>query len=197
MLNRFLALAVLAGVFAAAPLAVPASAAAQGNPQPTWNQGYNGWWPAGFGWPPATVQTANRQCSVTAYGPTFAVSSGAGGWVQRYGAGTSCQGGVGNKRLSVSDQVLGPDHKTWFTITGSTVNLRFSSSNPIHLIHARPASLGHVYRTVARATIIAPNRHAGCSLARPPDCTVSYHLTVLSRPIAPGTVLLPLPGGAH
>jgi hypothetical protein len=23
---------------------------------PTWNAGYNGWWPGGFGYPPVTVQ---------------------------------------------------------------------------------------------------------------------------------------------
>ena len=58
-------------------------------------------------------------CSVTAYGPTF--HSYPREWRRDYGAGTSCAEGVVVKTVTVSDQLLGPDQHTWYTITGSTV----------------------------------------------------------------------------
>lgn len=153
---------------------------------PTWNHGYNGWWPGGFGNPAFTVQAATRQCSVTAYGPTFRTPADAhGAWTQFYGAGASCQGGPGLKTLTVSDQVLGPGGKPWFTITGSTHTVGPTPANPVHLIYNRIAVLGHVYRSVADATIVAPNGHAGCSLHVPPDCTATYHLRAISKALAP------------
>ena len=85
---------------------------------PKWNSGYNGWWPGGFGFPPVTVQANGYPCSVTAYGPTFNFKGS--NWNQNYGGGTSCNQGVGVKTLVVSDQVLGPDGHTWFTITATS-----------------------------------------------------------------------------
>lgn len=162
------------------------AAAAGAQPVAAWNSGYNGWWPSGYGYPPVTVQAATKQCSVTAYGPTFRTPADfRGAWTQFYGAGTSCQGGVGVKKLTVSDQVLGPDGKTWFTITGSTHTVGPTGANPVHLIYNRIAVLGHVYRSMADATIVAPNGHAGCSLHLPPDCTATYHLRAISKPLAP------------
>jgi hypothetical protein len=152
----------------------------------TWNHGYNGWWPHGFGNPPVTVAAATKQCSVTAYGPTFRTPADSNGaWTQFYGAGSRCQGGVGLKTLTVSDQVLGPAGKTWFTITGSAHTVGLTRVNPVHLIYHLTAVLGHVYRSVAHATIVAPNGHAGCSLHVPPDCNANYHLRAISKPLAP------------
>lgn len=148
---------------------------------PTWNSGYNGWWPAGFGFPPVTVHAANYPCSVTAYGPTF--HSHSSGWTQDYGAGTSCAGGVGSKTLTMYDQVLGPDGHTWFTITGSMFTAGPTNGNPLRMIRNRAAYLGHAYRTVATAKLVVPNGHAGCSLNN--TCSQSIMITAISRPLAP------------
>lgn len=154
------------------------SAAAQ---TPTWNSGYYGWWPAGFGYSPVAVQAHGYPCSVTAYGPTFASNTGA--WSQSYGGGTSCAGGVGQKTLTIYDQVLGQDGHTWFTITGSKFNAGPVNSNPLRMIRKRPAYLGHVYRTVAVAKLVVPNGHAGCSLTN--TCAQTIAITAVSRPLAP------------
>src|SRR4051794_28830378 len=105
-------------VITAGMLLTAAVAAAASSPQPRWNSGYNGWWPGGYGYSPVTVHAKNYQCSLTAYGPTF--HSPKSGWTQDYGGGVGCAGGVGTKTMTISDQVLGQDGKTWHTITGST-----------------------------------------------------------------------------
>ena len=51
-----------------------------------------------------TVQAPTKQCSVTAFGPGFAFKPG-GHIVMNYGGGTSCQGGVGSKTVTVVEQV--------------------------------------------------------------------------------------------
>src|SRR5437870_5442333 len=94
-------------ILTAALLAVGA-AAASAQPVAAWNSAYNGWWPGGYGYAPVTVQAPTKQCSVTAYGPTFRTPADPRrAWTQFYGAGTSCQGGVGVKTLTVSAHVLG------------------------------------------------------------------------------------------
>lgn len=148
---------------------------------PTWNTGYNGWWPGGFGSPPLTVHAAHYPCSVTAYGPTF--RSPAGGWIGAYGGGTSCSGGVGEKTLTVYEQVRGPGGHRWFTISGSTVVVGPSETNPLRVIRHRRAFLGHEYRTVASARLVVPNGHAGCSLTNTCDETIT--ITARSRGLAP------------
>ena len=158
-----------------------ASAGAAAQTAPTWNSGYNGWWPAGFGYPPVTVQAPGYPCSVTAYGPTF--HSRASGWTQDYGAGTSCAHGVGVKSVTVSDQVLGADGRTWYTITGSAFTAGPTSGNPLHARRNRPAYLGHVYRTVATAKLVVPNGHAGCSINN--TCSQTIVITSASRSLAP------------
>jgi hypothetical protein len=148
---------------------------------PTWNSGYNGWWPGGFGYPPVTVQAPAYPCSVTAYGPTF--NTHAGAWNQNYGGGTSCASGVGQKTLTISDQVLGQDGRTWFTITGSTFTTGPISGNPLRTIRNRQAYLGHVYRTSVVAKLVVPNGHAGCSLTN--TCSQTIVVSGTSRPLAP------------
>jgi hypothetical protein len=148
---------------------------------PTWNSGYNHWWPKGFGYPPVPVQAPGYPCSVTAYGPTF--HSSKGGWTQDYGAGTSCTNGLGVKSLTVSEQVLGPDGKTWYTIAGSTFTAGPTDANPLRTIRSRPAYLGHIYRIVTTAKLLVPNGHAGCSLNN--TCSQSITLTATSRGLAP------------
>lgn len=149
---------------------VPAFADAQG---PAYNQGSDGWWPGGYGYPPVTVQAWNYPaCSVTAYGPTFV----SGLARQNYGAGTSCAGGIGTKSLAVSDRVLGQDGRTWFTITGSTVSERPVSYNPVHAILNRVAVLGHEYRTIATAGLVVPTCYGGSE---------SVAITAVSRRLAP------------
>jgi hypothetical protein len=148
---------------------------------PGWNSGYNGWWPAGFGYPPVTMQAHNYSCSVTAYGPTF--NFNAAGWNQRYGGGTNCAGGVGRKTLTIYDQVLGPDGHTWVTITGSSFTAGPINDGPLRTIGQRPAYLGHVYRTVAFVKLVVPNGHAGCSLTN--TCSQTITITAVSRPLAP------------
>lgn len=165
----------------AASLAAIGAATAVAAAPPTWNSGYSNWWPAGFGYPPVTVQAPGYPCSVTAYGPTF--HSSASGWTQDYGGGTSCAGGVGVKTLTSYDQVLGQDGRTWYTIVGSTFTSGPTSSNPLRMVHRRPAYLGHVYRTVAVAKLVVPNGHAGCSLSN--TCSQTITITATSRPLAP------------
>lgn len=148
---------------------------------PTWNSGYNHWWPAGFGYPPVTVQGQGYPCSATAYGPTFHSSSR--GWTQDYGGGTSCTNGVGVKTLTVSLQVLGQDGRTWYTIAGSAFTAGPTSGNPLRMARNRAAYLGHVYRTVVKAKLVVPNGHAGCSLSN--TCSQTLAITAVSRPLAP------------
>lgn len=165
---------------AATVLAVGA-AAASAQIAPTHNSGYNGWWPAGFGYPPVTVHARGYPCSVTAYGPTFHARSTV--WTQNYGGGTSCAGGVGTKTVSIQDQVLGQDGRTWHTVTGSTVTDGPTTGNPLHTIRTRPAYLGHEYRTVATTKLVVPNGHAGCSLTN--TCSQTIAVTAISRGLAP------------
>jgi hypothetical protein len=148
---------------------------------PTWNSGYNNWWPGGFGYPPVTVHAPAYPCSVTAYGPTFHFRGSK--WTQDYGGGASCAEGVGSKTLTSYDQVLGQDGRTWHTISGSTFTSGPTSGNPLHMRHTRPAYLGHVYRTVAVAKLVVPNGHAGCSLSN--TCSQAITITATSRPLAP------------
>ena len=169
-------------ILAAAVVLTLTAAAAGAQVAPTWNGGYaNGWWPGGFGYPPVTVQAPDYPCSVTAYGPTF--HSYPREWRQDYGAGTSCTRGVGVKTLTVSDQVLGSDQHTWYTITGSTATYGPWTISPVRIIRNRPAYLGHVYRTVATAKLVVPNGHAGCSLNN--TCDQTLVITAPSRPLAP------------
>ena len=173
MVRRFLILiGAMLGVSAAVAGAQPVS---------SWNSGYNGWWSAGYGYPPLTVHAPGYPCSVTAYGPTF--HSHRSGWTQDYGAGTSCAGGVGVKTLTVYAQVLGNGGHTWYTISGSKFTAGPAQANPLRTISNRPAYLGHAYRTVATAKLVVPNGHAGCSLSN--TCSQTYVVTATSRTLAP------------
>lgn len=147
---------------------------------PTWNHGYNGWWPGGFGYAPRTVHASGYPCSLTVYGPTF--RSGKKGWSQYYGGGTSCAHGVGQKTLTVSEQVRGPNG-TWHTLSGSTFTSGPSFGNPVWAIHKRAAFLGHAYRAFASAVLVVPNGHAGCSLTN--TCNQTITLQAYSKPLAP------------
>jgi hypothetical protein len=180
MVRRMLVLT--AAVVSAAVCVAVASAAAAPPPAAKWNSGYNGWWPGGFGFPPLTVQAAKGYpCSLTAYGPTF--HSTHGGWTQDYGGGVSCAGGVGTKTLTISDQVLGQDGKTWHTISGSKFTTAPITGNPLRMRRNRSAFLGHVYRVVTSTKLVVPNGHAGCSLTNTCDQTLT--ITATSRSLAP------------
>jgi hypothetical protein len=157
---------------------VGGTAAAQA---PKQNSGYNGWWPGGFGFAPLTVHAPHYPCSVTAYGPTFNHSHSS--WNQNYGGGTSCSGGVGEKTLTIYDQVLGQNGHTWHTITGSAFTAGPKQSNPVRMKRTRAATLGHTYRAVAIAKFVVPNGHAGCSITN--MCSQTIVLTAVSRPLAP------------
>jgi hypothetical protein len=174
-------LVLRAAVLSAAVCVAVASAAAAPPPAPKWNSGYNGWWPGGFGFPPLTVQAKGYPCSLTAYGPTF--HSKHGGWTQDYGGGVSCAGGVGTKTLTISDQVLGQDGKTWHTISGSKFTSAPITGNPLRMRRNRSAFLGHVYRVVTSTKLVVPNGHAGCSLTNTCDQTLT--ITATSRSLAP------------
>lgn len=131
---------------------------------------------------PVTVRAPGYgSCSVTAYGPTF--HSDASGWAQDYGGGTSCAGGIGVKTLTISDQVLGQDGRTWYTISGSNVTAGPTKTNPLRMLRNRAAYLGHVYRTLAVASLVVPNGHAGCSLNN--TCNQTLAVTAISRRLAP------------
>jgi hypothetical protein len=161
--------------------ALALSAGAAAAQAPAWNSGYNGWWPGGFGYPPVTVQAHSFPCSATAYGPTF--DHNGAGWHQHYGGGTSCAGGIGRATLTISDQTLGRDGHTWFTITGSRFTMGPIAGHTVRMIRNRPADLGHAYRTVAFANLVVPNGHAGCSLSN--TCSQTITITAISRPLAP------------
>lgn len=180
----------IASLLVGACLLAPAAALAQA---PTWNSGYNGWWPGGFGFPPVTVKAPGYPaCSVTAYGPTFhAPADAQGSWTQDYGAGTSCQGAIGMRALTVVDQVRGAQGR-WWTIRGSLNSVGSATGftpntrrNPVHIRASREAVLGHTYRTLATAHLTVPNGFAGCSLHHPPACTERITAVAMSRPIAP------------
>jgi hypothetical protein len=167
-------------IFAVALLACPCGVALAGV-QSSWNSGYNGWWPAGYGYPPMTVHAHGYECSATAYGPTF--HSPSGKWSQDYGGGTSCTAGVGTKSFTVSDQVLGQDGRTWYTISGSTFTGGPITGNPLRMRMRRAAYLGHEYRTVVTAKLVVPNGYAGCSFTN--SCYQTIVISAASRPLAP------------
>jgi hypothetical protein len=168
-------------VLTAGMLMVGVAAAAASAAAPSWNSGYNGWWPGGFGYPPVTVHARNYPCSLTAYGATF--HSHRSGWTQDYGGGVSCAGGVGEKTLTISNQVLGQDGRTWHTISGSTFTNGPIQRNPLRMIRNRPAYLGHAYRVATTARLVVPNGHAGCSLTN--TCLQTIRITATSAPLAP------------
>lgn len=174
MVHRVLALS-------AAVLAVGVAVAAASSPAPKWNSGYNGWWPAGYGYPPVTMQANGYPCSLTAYGTTF--HSHHTGWTQDYGGGVSCTRGVGVKTMTISDQVQGNRGRTWYTISGSKFTTGPAKGNPLRMIRSRPAFLGHAYRVLATAKLVVPNGHAGCSLTNTCDQTLT--ITATSRTLAP------------
>jgi hypothetical protein len=149
--------------------------------QASWNPGHNGWWPAGHGYPPMTVQAHGYECSATAYGPTFHSSKGK--WSQDYGGGTSCAVGVGTKSMTVSDQVLGQDGRTWFTITGSTFTGGPTTGNPLRMRKRLAAHLGHEYRTEVTTELLVPNGYAGCSFTN--SCNQTIVIGAASQPLAP------------
>ena len=167
-------------ILTAALLALGAGAASA-QPAATWNSGYNGWWPGGFGYPPVTGQAAGYPCSVTAYGPTF--HSYPREWRMDYGAGTSCQGGVGAKTLTVLTQVLGQDGHTWYTITGSAVTYGPRTINPL------PGSSATVPPTsgtsTARSRRQSSSCRTGCRLFASNTCNQTIVIRAISRPLAP------------
>lgn len=165
-------------IVSAAVMIGAAAALAAGGPR--WNHGFNGWWPGGYGYPPHTVHASGYPCSLTVYGPTF--RSGKKGWSQYYGGGTSCVHGLGQKTLTVSEQVLGRNG-TWHTLSGSAFTTGPSYGNPVWAIHKRAAFLGHVYRASASAVLVVPNGHAGCSLDN--TCYQTITLQAHSKPLAP------------
>jgi hypothetical protein len=160
---------VVLGFAIAAPAAI-----AQG-----WNSGY-GWWPAGYGNPPATVQQGNWACSVTAYGATLGVKPG--NWFMYYGGGTSCARGIGQKSLTVYVEVMGTTSGKahWYTVWGTGLTTGPSSAVHVRLINTRQAYLGHEYRVVAVATLVLPNGYAGH-----PHATSTITLTSYSEGLAP------------
>jgi hypothetical protein len=87
------------------------------------------------------------------------------------------------KTLTISDQVLGQDGRTWHTISGSTVTGGPVTSNPLRMIRNHQAVLGHVYRVVTSTKLVVPNGHAGCSLTNTCDQTLTISAT--SRSLAP------------
>ena len=174
-------MSVLTASLGAAMVVLTASlATAATAPAPSWNAGY-GWWPGGYGFAPLTVHARNYPCSVTVYGPTFTTPSS--GWSQKYGGGTSCVYGLGRKKLTISDQVLGQSGHTWYTIKGSKFTTRPTDGSPVRMIRTLPATLGHAYRAVAAATLVVPNGHAGCSITN--TCSQTITVTATSRPLAP------------
>jgi hypothetical protein len=168
-------------ILTAGLLILGVAAAAAAGPVATWNSGYNGWWPGGFGYPPVTVQAKGYPCSLTVYGATF--HSKHSGWTQDYGGGVSCARGVGTKSLTISDQVLGQDGHTWHTISGSTFTAGPVNGNPLRMRRTRAAFLGHAYRVLATTKLVVPNGHAGCSLTNTCDQTLT--ITATSRTLAP------------
>ena len=127
-----------------------------------------------------------QKCSVTAAGPQIEHPlDGVGYW---YGGGTSCAPppapGMGVfKSLNVVSQVLGPDHKTWFTKTGSRLTASGWGS-PVRVSGAIMAAKGHTYRVVATATLEEPNGHAGCTLSKLPfACYQKVAVTSISAPV--------------
>ncbi|HEY1507626.1 MAG TPA: hypothetical protein VGF93_01390 [Solirubrobacteraceae bacterium] len=168
-------------VLTATMLTVGVAVAVASSPVPKWNSGYNGWWPGGFGYPPVTVQANGYPCSLTAYGTTF--HSRHSEWTQDYGAGVSCAGGVGVKKMTVSDQVLGNHGRTWYTINGSTFTGGASNTSPLRMRRTRSAFLGRAYRVLAKADLLVPNGHAGCSLTN--TCDQSLTISATSRALGP------------
>jgi hypothetical protein len=85
--------------------------------------------------------------------------------------------------MTISDQVLGNQGRTWYTISGSTFKSGPTGSNPLRMRQNRAAFLGHAYRVLAKAKLVVPNGHAGCSLTNTCDQTLTIIAT--SGPLAP------------
>jgi hypothetical protein len=89
---------------------------------------------------------------------------------------------VGRKSLQIVVQTRALNRR-WVTIPGSAVSAGPVNHNPVRGIAGRPAYLGHVYRAVARARLLVPNGHAGCSLTS--TCLQAISLRAVSRGLAP------------
>jgi len=107
---------------------------------------------------PTTVQHMHGfPCSSTAFGPEFPNGSyKPTGGLLSYGGGTSCQGGVGIKKIVVHAEVLGQNGHTWVEISGSRIVAGPSSRNPVRTFAKRTAYLGRVYRVVSTAVLTVP-----------------------------------------
>lgn len=108
--------------------------------------------------PPATVPMRDVQCSVAQHGLRFTVVNGS--WVLEYGGDAFCASGVSTsaRALSVCAQVANRagGRTRWYSIAGSCLTSRTSSSQPLTLHTARSAFLGHAYRVKVLAEVTTP-----------------------------------------
>jgi hypothetical protein len=68
-------------------------------------------------------------------------------------------------------------------ISGSTFTFGPLNGNPVRYTGKRAAYVGHAYRVVATARLVVPNGHAGCSLTK--TCQQTITMTAISMPLAP------------
>lgn len=137
----------LIGATTATALAATAVAVAQPSPATT-----------------AQASTGPGRCSATAFGPH--ITSG----VIHYGGGTSCAGAyqsMTRKTISAQLQILGSDHKTWYTRSSTAIVSGFGAERVFGQQALQP---GHSFRVVANVVLLEPNGHAGCSMEPPFYC---------------------------
>lgn len=116
---------------------------------------------------PATTSSASTgpgHCSATAFGPQ--ITNG----VIHYGGGTSCAGAyqaITLKTISAQLQILGSDHKTWFTRSSTAI---VSGLGTQRVSGQQSIEPGHAFRVVSNVVLLEPNGRAGCSMEPPFYC---------------------------
>ncbi|MGA9856632.1 MAG: hypothetical protein WBQ18_02150 [Solirubrobacteraceae bacterium] len=173
-------LAVL-GLFAVGPAA---ATAASPTPQPS-----------------ITTELANVPCSVTTYGLAFTRT---GPTSMSYGAGISCAGGVGSKRVNVVPEVrkLVSGRAHWYIIGGIGLYQGPTPANPLRVTGSAAYVPGHVYRLLVYGDVSLPDGRiasktvcAGCAPSTTPPPRLSIAGYNRNEPFPPRTVTLPrIPG---
>ena len=98
---------------------------------------------------PTTAAISGTPCSVSEFGPTFALVNGS--FIMTYAGHMSCNRSTSGKNLTVGAQVQ--NGSRFFTITGSTLSTTGGSPFGLSLSTARSAFLGHGYRIFATGTV--------------------------------------------
>jgi len=146
-----------------------------------------------------TVQMSGVACSVTAWEYFQTVT---GTYIQQYGGGTSCAGGVGvaRKTLDVVPQVfnLVNGEPIWFNLSGFGLYQGPTPISPLRLAGSRTAVSTHVYRNLVYGQVTLSNGKTfsatACSSCSNESPTLTITQSDINTPFGPTTQTIPRTG---